>query len=77
MGNRGRWLGILEPEVQCRAYLVPADFRLGNAALKYSDNDINEYKQNTQCPRVAHFDFRLPAELRLGTAADAVVCGIR
>ncbi len=62
-------------DAKCRAYLVPADFRLGNAALKHSYNDINQYKQNTRCPRVSYFDFRLPAELRLGTAADAVVCG--
>ncbi len=75
MGSRGQWLGILETEVQCRAYLVSADFRL-YAARKHSYNDINQHKQNTQCPRVAYFDFRLPAELRLGTAADAVVCGV-
>jgi len=28
MGSRGQWLGIVETEVQCRAYLVSADFRL-------------------------------------------------
>ena len=44
MGNRRQWLGILEPEVQCRAYFVPADFRLENAALENPYNDIIQHK---------------------------------
>ncbi len=43
----GQWLGILESEVQCRACLVPADFRLGNAALENPYNDIIQRKQNS------------------------------